>query len=61
MFLHGYWRSSAAYRARIALTLKQLSVQHAFHHLRRNEQREPDYLRLKGCCPPWSWIVGAAS
>ena len=46
MILHGYWRSSAAYRVRIALNLKQLSVQHAFHHLRRNEQREPDYLRL---------------
>ena len=46
MILHGYWRSSAAYRVRIALNLKQLSAEHAFHHLRRNEQRKPDYLRL---------------
>jgi len=63
VILHGYWRSSAAYRVRIALNLKQLSVEQAFHHLRRNEQREPDYLRLnpQGCCPHWSWIVGAAS
>ena len=63
MILHGYWRSSAAYRVRIALNLKQLSVEQAFRHLRRNEQREPDYLRLKpqGLCPHWSWIMGAAS
>jgi maleylpyruvate isomerase len=46
VILHGYWRSSAAYRVRIALNLKQLSAEHVFHHLRRNEQREPNYLRL---------------
>ena len=46
MILHGYWRSSAAYRVRIALNLKQLGAQHVFHHLRKNEQRELDYLRL---------------
>ena len=46
VILHGYWRSSAAYRVRIALNLKQLSAEHASHHLRRSEQREPDYLRL---------------
>jgi maleylpyruvate isomerase len=46
VILHGYWRSSAAYRVRIALNLKRLSAEHAFHHLRRNEQRKPDYLRL---------------
>ena len=63
VILHGYWRSSAAYRVRIALNLKQLSAEHAFRHLRRNEQREPDYLRRtpRGCCPRWSWIVGEAS
>jgi maleylpyruvate isomerase len=43
---HGYWRSSAAYRVRIVLNQKQLSVEHAFHHLRKNGQRQPDYLRL---------------
>ncbi len=44
MTLHGYWRSSAAWRVRIALNLKGLSVEHVSHHLRRNEQRAPGYL-----------------
>ncbi|MFV0281986.1 MAG: maleylacetoacetate isomerase [Rhodoblastus sp.] len=46
MRLHGYFRSAAAYRVRIALNLKGLSVEHVFHHLRRGEQRAPDYLEL---------------
>jgi maleylpyruvate isomerase len=46
MILHGFWRSSAAYRVRIALNLKQLGAEHVFHHLRKNDQRQPDYLRL---------------
>jgi maleylpyruvate isomerase len=46
MKLHGYFRSSAAYRVRIALNLKGLSAQHLPHHLRKGEQRAPDYLRL---------------
>lgn len=46
MKLHGYFRSSAAWRVRIALALKGLSVEHVFHHLRRGEQRDPAYLRL---------------
>jgi maleylpyruvate isomerase len=44
--LHGYYRSTAAWRVRIALNLKGLAVGHAFHHLRRGEQRAPAYLRL---------------
>jgi maleylpyruvate isomerase len=44
--LHGYFRSGAAYRVRIALNLKGLGVEHAFRHLRRDEQRAPDYLAL---------------
>ena len=44
--LHGYFRSTAAWRVRIALNLKGLTVEHAFHHLRRGEQRAPAYLRL---------------
>jgi len=46
MRLHGYFRSGAAYRVRIALNLKQLPVEHVFHHLRRGEQLDPAYLTL---------------
>lgn len=46
MRLHGYFRSSAAWRVRIALNLKGLGVKQAFHHLRHGGQRAPDYLRL---------------
>ncbi|WP_338666123.1 maleylacetoacetate isomerase [Pararoseomonas sp. SCSIO 73927] len=46
MLLHGYFRSSAAWRVRIALNLKGLAAEHAFRHLRKGEQRAPDYLCL---------------
>lgn len=46
MKLHGYFRSSAAWRVRIALNLKGLAVSQVAHHLRRGEQREPAYLAL---------------
>jgi maleylpyruvate isomerase len=46
MKLHGFYRSSAAYRVRIALNLKGLQVEHVPHHLRRGEQRAPAYLAL---------------
>ena len=38
MKLHGYFRSSASYRVRIALNLKGLSAEHLPHHLRKGEQ-----------------------
>jgi maleylacetoacetate isomerase len=44
--LHGYYRSSAAFRVRIALALKGLEIQTVSHHLRKGEQRSPDYLAL---------------
>ncbi len=44
--LHGYFRSSAAFRVRIALNLKAQAVDSVPHHLRRGEQRAPAYLRL---------------
>src|SRR4051794_19756513 len=44
--LHGYFRSGAAYRVRIALNLKGLSAEHVPHHLRKGEQRDPAYLKL---------------
>lgn len=46
MRLHGYFRSSAAWRVRIALNLKGLRPDQAFHHLRHGGQRAPDYLHL---------------
>ncbi|HYD23787.1 MAG TPA: maleylacetoacetate isomerase [Croceibacterium sp.] len=46
MILHGYFRSSASWRVRIALELKGLAVEHRSHHLRKGEQRAADYLRL---------------
>ncbi len=46
MKLYTYFRSSAAYRVRIALNLKGLSAEHRAHHLRRGEQREGGFLRL---------------
>ncbi|MFH5924398.1 maleylacetoacetate isomerase [Roseomonas xinghualingensis] len=46
MRLHGYFRSSAAWRERIALNLKGIPVEHEFRHLRHGRQRTPDYLRL---------------
>jgi maleylpyruvate isomerase len=44
--LHGYFRSSAAYRVRIALNLKGVPFEQAAHHLRKGEQRAPDYLAI---------------
>jgi len=46
MKLHGYFRSSAAYRVRIALNLKGLRAEHLPHHLRKGEQRDPAYLAI---------------
>ena len=46
MKLHGYFRSSASYRVRIALNLKGLSAEHLSHHLRKGEQRAPEYLAI---------------
>jgi maleylacetoacetate isomerase len=46
MKLIGYFRSSAAFRVRIALELKGLKVEHSFRHLRKGEQRAPDYVAI---------------
>ncbi|WP_442756224.1 maleylacetoacetate isomerase [Methylocystis sp. JAN1] len=45
MILYDYWRSSAAYRVRIALALKGLAVERRFVHLLRDggEQRSAAY------------------
>lgn len=44
--LHGYFRSSAAWRVRIAMNLKGLGAAQVSHHLRRGDQNAPDYLRV---------------
>src|SRR5450432_611482 len=46
MKLHGYFRSSASYRVRIALNLKGLQAEQLPHHLRKGEQRDPVYLAI---------------
>lgn len=46
MILHGYWRSGASYRVRIALNLKGLTYGQAAHDLRQGRQKTPDYLAL---------------
>ena len=42
--LYGYYRSSAAYRVRIALNLKGVSVAQVPVHLRKGEQKSASYL-----------------
>jgi maleylpyruvate isomerase len=53
MKLFGYYRSSAAYRVRIALNLKGMQVDHRFVHLRKGEQSSPEYgaLNPQGLVP----------
>ena len=46
MILHGYWRSGASYRVRIALALKGIGYDLAAHDLRTGEQKAADYLAL---------------
>jgi maleylpyruvate isomerase len=46
MILHGYWRSGAAYRTRIALELKGLSYEQQGHDLRTGAQKDPAYVAL---------------
>jgi len=46
MKLYSFFRSSAAYRVRIALHWKGLRYEYAATHLRRGEQSAPDYRAL---------------
>jgi len=44
MILHGYWRSGAAYRVRIALNLKGVAYEQKGVDLRIGAQRDPAFL-----------------
>jgi maleylacetoacetate isomerase len=46
MRFYGYFRSSAAYRCRIAFNLKGIAPEFAPVHLRKGEQRSPEFLRV---------------
>jgi maleylpyruvate isomerase len=46
LILHGYWRSSAAYRVRIGLNLKGVAWSQVTHDLRTGAHRAPGYLAL---------------
>lgn len=54
--LYGYFRSSAAYRVRIALNLKGVVAEQRFVHLRKGEQRGEAFRRRNpaGLVPFWS-------
>lgn len=58
--LHGYFRSSTSFRARIALNLKGVNYRQVTHRLKLNEQQTADYLALnpQGLVPSLVWTDG---
>jgi maleylacetoacetate isomerase len=45
MRFYGYYRSSAAYRCRIAFNLKGVTPETVFVHLAKGEQKQPEFLK----------------
>jgi maleylpyruvate isomerase len=58
--LFGYWRSSAAYRVRIALNLKAIAASQVAVQLQAGEQKSADYRALNpaGLVPLWRELDG---
>lgn len=58
--LHGYYRSTASYRVRIALNLKDVAYRGVFQHLRNGDQKTQAYLAInpQGFVP--ALVVGDA-
>lgn len=52
LVLHGYWRSTASYRVRIAMNLKGLDYQQISHDLRTGAQSAETYRALN----PQAWV-----
>ena len=46
MILHGYFRSTANWRVRIALAIKGLEAEQVLHHLRKGEQNSSAYRKI---------------
>ena len=46
MKLYGYFRSSSAWRVRIALAYKNIAFEHAAVHLRHGDQKRPEFAKL---------------
>jgi maleylacetoacetate isomerase len=46
MRFYGYYRSSAAYRCRIAFNLKGVTPQTVFVHLAKGEHKKPEFMKL---------------
>lgn len=55
--LYNYFRSSTSYRVRTALAVKGIGYEYAAKHLRKNEQRQSDYLAInpQGLVPTLVW------
>ncbi len=59
--LFGYWRSSAAYRVRIALNLKRITARQVSVQLVEGEQKSAEYRKLNpaGLVPLWRETDGS--